>query len=307
MLLALAAFFAAAPYPQPPSLASILSRVAEEADTFQENIPKTLTEETFTQRALLPASRFRPLGAGRSAAPARFQVRQIVSEYTVGTLQGTGSKDLHEFRQVVSVDGRQIQSPGTARHALSLGLRSQDDRIRKRMLEDFARYGLVDIATDYGLILLEFGKRSLPNLEIHPGPSGNIGADPALSLAWKQKSDAGGGEIQFTGRRTIHELLQGVLWVRASDGLPLRVEVWADYIAERHTTRDWATVDYVLSAHGFLTPTSVLHRHIIDGRVITENSYRYQPFKMFSSDADIKFTEIPDQLPPQAPKPPTKK
>jgi len=53
-------------------------------------------------------------------------------------------------------------------------------------------------------------------------------------------------------------------------------------------------VDYVMSSHGFLTPVSVVHRHLVDGQVMTENLYRYEPFKMFSADADIKFTEVPD-------------
>ena len=67
--------------------------------------------------------------------------------------------------------------------------------------------------------------------------------------------------------------------------------------------RDEATVDYIQSAHGFLTPASVVHRHMVDGKVITENLYRYEPFKMFSADAEIKFTELetPPPTPPAAP------
>jgi hypothetical protein len=42
----------------------------------------------------------------------------------------------------------------------------------------------------------------------------------------------------------------------------------------------------------------VLHRHLVDAQPITENLYRYEPFRMFSSDAEIKFTEIPDQPAP---------
>ena len=65
--------------------------------------------------------------------------------------------------------------------------------------------------------------------------------------------------------------------------------------------RDEATVDYVQSAHGFLTPASVVHRHLVDGKVITENLYRYEPFKMFSADAEIKFTELETPPPPPPP------
>jgi hypothetical protein len=96
----------------------------------------------------------------------------------------------------------------------------------------------------------------------------------------------------------VRQALEGRLWVRKIDGLPLRVDAWAQYTDGQHRIRDEATVDYVESAHGFLTPVSVLHRHLVDGQPITENLYHYEPFRMFSSDAEIKFTEVPDQPAP---------
>ena len=79
--------------------------------------------------------------------------------------------------------------------------------------------------------------------------------------------------------------------------------------ASKHEIRDEGTTDYVLSPHGFLTPASVLHRHRVDDRLITENLYRYEPFKLFGADTDIKFTEVPDAatLPPAPVKTPVKK
>ena len=300
MLFPVLFFLAATPIPAgpPPASSVILSRISEEADAFQQSIVKTLTEETLDQRAVMGPSRFRPrIGKGATEAPKqRVQVRQIVSEYSVGTFQETGSADLHEFRQVVSVDGRAVQSAENARHALALGMRSQDDRIRKRMLEDFAKHGLVDIASDYGLILLEFTRRGLDKLTVTPGPESRIGAETTVALNWKQSS-AEAGQLSFSGRRTVREPLSGTLWVRKSDGLPLRVEAWAEYAEAEHTIRDQASVEYTMSQHGFLTPVSVLHRHLIDGKLITENVYRYQPFKMFSSSAEIKFTEAPEPTP----------
>ncbi len=64
--------------------------------------------------------------------------------------------------------------------------------------------------------------------------------------------------------------------MRASDGLPLRIEAWAEYEQAKRKIRDEASVDYVMSSHGFLTPASVVHRHIVDGQTITENLYRYE-------------------------------
>ena len=281
----------------------LLARVAEEADAMQQNIPKTLTTETLEQRSVLPPGRFKPRDASGKARGQRSTVRQVVSEYTVGKLAESG--DLHEFRQVTSVDGRVIESEARARRALALGMQSQSDRARKRMLEQLTQYGLVDIATDYGLILLEFLRRGWENLQFGPVAEARMGTDAAVVLGWRQLSTAG-GELQFHGRRTVRESLAGRLWMRKSDGLPLRVEAWAEVEDAGRRVRDQATVDYVMSAHGFLTPASVVHRHMVDGKVMTENLYRYQPFKMFSADAEIKFSEAPEPTAeqPKRPEPP---
>jgi hypothetical protein len=224
-------------------------------------------------------------------------VHEIVSEYSVGTLKESDSPDLVEFRQVVSVDGRRVQSAEHARHALSLGIQSPDDRVRKRMLEDFAKHGLVDVATDYGLILLAFTKRGLENMQVKPAGETRVGAEDALVFSWRQTS-AAGGELEFFGNQSVRRPMQGMLYVRKSDGLPLRVQAWAEHPDAKQTIRDEAAVDYALSAHGFLMPASVVHRHLVDGQLKTENLYRYEPFKLFSADAEIKFTEVPETPPP---------
>ena len=294
-----------APAP-PPTQPEILARVAEEAEVLEQNAPKTLTQETLEQRAQIPLPRsLLRVGKAATVAPKpRLLVREIVSEYSVGTLKESNSPDLVEFRQVVSVDGRRVQSAASARHALSLGIHSADDRVRKRMLEDFAKHGLVDVATDYGLILLAFTKRGLENMEVKPAGESRVGAEDALVFSWRQTS-AAGGELEFFGNQSVRRPLQGMLYVRKSDGLPLRVQAWAEHPDAKRTIRDEAAVDYALSTHGFLVPASVVHRHLVDGQLKTENLYRYEPFKLFSADAEIKFTEVPD-TPPPPPAPPRK-
>jgi hypothetical protein len=300
--------FAAAEAQSPLTLDQILSRVSEEASVLEQNAPKALTQETLEQRARMGPSRFHPrVGKAATEAPKlRLRVREIVSEYSVGPLKESESRNLLEFRQVISVDGRKIQSAESARHALSLGVHSPDDRIRKRMLEDFARYGLVDIATDYGMILLAFTKRGLEHVELTLGGEERVGTDDALVLKWRQTSEES-GELEFHGKQATRLALAGSLWVRKSDGLPMRVSAWAEHVdAAKHRVRDEATVEYAMSPHGFLTPLSVVHRHLLDGQLITENLYRYEPFKLFAADSDIKFTAVPDpstlSQPPEAPK-----
>ena len=317
-MLLVAVWIAFAQDPVQPNLPDLLSRVAEEAEMLQQNAPKSLTQEVLEQRALMPATRFRPRigkkATTMAAPPPRLVVRQIVSEYSVGTLKESTVQNLTELRQVISVDGRKVQSAASARHALSLGVTSADDRIRKRMLEDFAKHGLVDIATDYGIFLLAFTKRGLENMKVTLGGEEQVGADAAWVLNWQQTSpDA--GLLQFVGNQASRVALQGRLLVRKSDGLPLRIQSWTEHSEDAtqillqswsghpptQTVRDEATVDYIQSAHGFLTPASVVHRHLVDGHVMTENLYRYEPFKMFSADAEIKFTELETPTPPAAP------
>jgi hypothetical protein len=296
-MLILAATLLLAPWLQADqtSPSKILSRVAEEADLFQLKLPLALTQETLEQRAAMPPSRFKPrIGASATVlSKPRLVSHEVVSEYTVAPLKSAGSTSLVEFRQVVSVDGKVVQSAESARHALSLGVRTQDERARKRMLEDFAKSGLVDVASDYGLILLAFTRRGLENIQIGQPAANRIGANSALVFPWMQTSSAS-GELEFSGRQSVRQALQGTLWVRAADGLPLRVEAWAEYGDSKRKIRDEASVDYAMSQHGFLTPVSVVHRHIVDGQLMTENLYRYEPFRLFSADAEIKFTDVPD-------------
>jgi hypothetical protein len=189
---------------------------------------------------------------------------------------------------VLSVDGQVQQTVDRALRALTETTREGDDRARKRLLEEFARNGLVDIATDYALILLAFTASGQNQMDFTPLDQGFVGSDPAFSFAWKQKS-AQGGALEFHGSESVHRALQGILWIR-SDGLPLRVNAWLEHpdLAKR-IIRDEATVDYILSEHGFLTPASVIHRHLVDGTIITENLYTYEPFRLFSSNSTITF------------------
>jgi hypothetical protein len=274
-------------------------RVAEEAEVLAQNAAKIVTQESLDQRSVLPPSRFRPRmgSAAEQAIGPRLRDREVVSEFSFGTLRSSESPDLVEFRQVLSVDGRPQQTPGSALRALSQGVQQGDDRVRKRMLEEFARNGLVDIATDYALILLAFTSRGQAQMEVAPLGQGYVGTDAARAFSWKQQSNQG-GMLEFHGRQSVHRALQGTLWVRGSDGLPLRVNAWMEYTDQANRViRDDATVDYAMSQHGFVTPASVVHRHAVNGAVMTENLYRYEPFKLFSTSSSIQFGDLPETTP----------
>jgi hypothetical protein len=283
ILLCLAAAAAAQTLPE------ILSRVSEEAEVFRRVAPQVLSEETLTQRALKPPPRFHPrLGAtaAQPLAPIR-QTREIVSEYSFGALKDA-PESLHEFRQIVSVDGKPISAAAAARHSLALGLASASDHARKRMLEDFQKYGLTDAVVDFGPLLLLFTRRQTGNYHFELAGSDRIGADQVKIVSYTQVSGPD-RMLVFQGRRAIHQPIQGRIYARVPDGLPLRISIVESRESGKSTFRDEAVVDYTPNAQGFVAPAAVTHRGFAGDQLLVEDEFRYTAFRKFGADAEIKF------------------
>jgi len=293
---ALAAFAAGA---QTPSLEEIQNRLSEEATVFLHVAPQTFTEETLQQRALKPRPRFR-LRIGQDALtppPPSYQTRQIVSEYSYSSFKDSPTF-LHEFRQVSSVDGREVLSPEKARQSLSLGMRSQDDRVKKRMLQQFEKHGLIGTVIDFGQLILLFAKRRLPEFEFRIVGEALLGADPVIKVAYRQVKGTQALTI-FEGSKAIHQPLQGEIWMRKPDLAPLRITLESVREEEDQSVlRDRAAVDYAMSQHGVMLPVAVVHRQFNGELLTAENIFRYAPFRKFSAASEIKFTEVPLE-PPQ--------
>jgi hypothetical protein len=271
------------------TLPEILARLSEEAEVFRHVAPEILAEETLTQRALQPPTRFHlRVGAAASApvVPVR-QAREIVSEYSFGTLKDAPSA-LHEFRQVISVDGQAISAAGVARHSLALGLASADDHARKRMLEDFQKYGLATAVVDFGPLLLLFTKRQTANYHFELAGAGRIGADQVKIVSYAQVSGPA-RMLVFQGHRAIHQPIQGRIYARVPDGLPLRIAIVESRQDGKTILRDEAVVDYTPNAQGFLAPAAVTHKGFAGDQLQVEDEFRYSAFRKFGADAAIKF------------------
>jgi hypothetical protein len=271
------------------TLPAILSRVSEEAEVFRRVAPQVLAEETLTQRALKAPPRFHPrvgAGAAKPLPPAR-QTREIVSEYSFGTLKDA-PESLHEFRQVISVDGKPISAAATARHSLALGLASADDHARKRMLEDFQKYGLTTAVVDFGPLLLLFTKRQSGHYHFELAGDDRIGADRVKIVSYTQVSGPD-RMLVFQGHRAIHQPIQGRIYARVPDGLPLRIAIVESRASGKTTFRDEAVVDYTPNAHGFVAPAAVTHRGFAGDQLLVEDEFRYTTFRKFGADAAIKF------------------
>ncbi|HBY64221.1 MAG TPA: hypothetical protein DEH78_30735 [Solibacterales bacterium] len=273
------------------ALERALERLSEEAELFLSNVKTAIGTETLEQRALAPPPRFRPrFGAAAEKPPEeKWQTRRIVSEYAYAAF-ASGPDAVHEFRTVRTVDGREVRRVEKARALLAQGVTSPDDRLRHQMLRDFEKHGLVGAVTDFGQTILLFRRTQLTNYRFTPAGRERVGADEAMKVVFTQR---GGGQAItiFEGSRAVRRPLEGIVWLRAGDLLPLRVTLVAERDEEGRRLRDEGTVEYRQGATGALLPASVVHRQWLNGKMVVENRYTYTGFRRFAAESEIKFEE----------------
>ena len=278
---------------QQPDIHAMTARLSEEAEVFSQAARAVLSQETLTQRARKPAPRVRlRIGAAATAPPKEeFLTREIISEYGYASFKDSPAA-LHEFRQVISVDGRQVLTREKARRTLTLGVRSADDNVKKQMLKDFEKHGLTGAATDFGQLILLFTKRRLPNYQFELAGQDRLGADTAAMLSFRQYG-GNGALTTFAGREALRTSLQGTIWLRMPDHLPLRIRLRSERREGEYVVKTEATVDYAMSPHGFILPAAVAHREMTEGKLLTENIFQYTPFRKFGAESELKFTDVP--------------
>jgi hypothetical protein len=283
---------------QQSDIAKMTGRIAEEAEVFAHAARSVLSEETLQQRTRKGASRFHPraVDPATRAPKEEFLTREIVSEYGYSSFKDSPAA-LHEFRTVISVDGKKVLAVEKARRSLTLGVRSTDDGVKKQMLRDFEKHGLIGAATDFGQLILLFTKRRLADYEFAVAGQDRIGADSATVLSFKQKSGQESLTI-FAGNAALRSQLQGFVWVRNPDYLPLRIRLLSSRKDGPLVINTEGAVDYAMSAHGCVLPASVVHRDTIGGKLITENIFQYTPFRRFGAESELKF-DVPAEAPPK--------
>jgi hypothetical protein len=268
---------------EPPTV--LTSRLADQAELFAAKALHAVTQEHLLQRSFaVPQHAHFAIGAAAVPVHPQYVVNEVISEYSVSSLKGDASGDLVEFREIVSMNGKVVQTPEAALKAMALDIHAGEERIRKKILVEFTKFGLVDVATDYGLILLAFTRRGQSTLALEEGGSAWIGVDDTAVWKWRQLS---GGALEFRGNKTERRPMHGSIWIRKSDGTPLRISASMEHDEPQHHLRDDASIDYVLSSFGCATPATVVHRHFVDGVPLTENLLSYAPFRLFTTDTKI--------------------
>ncbi len=279
-------------------LSAVLERVSEEAEAFYTIAPRTIAREVLHQRAAKGRSRFRPR-IGQDALrppPVKFQEREIISEYGFATLP-EAPDSLHELRHAVSVDGQQVSETSKARETLTLGLTGREARLKKRLLRQFERYGLAGAATDFGQLVLLFRRGNLAHYDFRWLRDGFLGAHRVKILEFRQRQGPESLTI-FEGRTATQARLEGELWVRERDFVPLRITVTAKVADGAHQIEHRGTVDYFRSSYGAVLPAAVRYEKRIDGVVAVENVSRYSDYRLFSVDTEIRFSAAETPEPP---------
>src|SRR5207249_4255512 len=154
------------------------------------------------------------------------------------------------------------------------------DSVKKQLLKEFEKHGLIGAATDFGQLILLFSKRRLANYDFEIAGQDRIGADLAAVISFKQK---GGREslTVFSRNTAMRSSLEGSIWVRLPDYVPLRIKLLSSRKEDLFIVDTEATVDYAMSAHGCILPAAVAHREMAGDKLITENIFEYAPFRKF--------------------------
>ena len=267
------------------STQKLVKRLGDEAAAFQRVAPTLVGRETLHQRALAPPRfKMRVGDAAKQAQAADWKEQEIVSEYTF-TLLG---RQIHEFRQVTSVGGRHVAGETQAQDALAKLITANDDQRKRRAIEQLEKYGLRGAATDFGQILLLFRSANVERYEFTAAGPRLLGTVATQVFHYQQldgpqaltvfRGNAGAG-VATTQRLSV----QGEIWIREEDGLPLRITMTATDGSDDKTLREEATVDYAMSQFGTLLPVETIQRELRAGEEVAENKFSYRNFHRFES------------------------
>ncbi len=160
----------------------LAERLAREAHAFEKIAPELVGRETLHQR-VMAAPRFKlRVGDAAKHPVAAWKEHEVVSEYAFAVL----GREIHELRQITSVDGKPVAGESQAQDALAKLITSHTDDRKRRALEQLEKYGLQGAATDFGQILLLFTRGNLERYEITAAGPRLLGIVPTQVFHYQQ-------------------------------------------------------------------------------------------------------------------------
>jgi hypothetical protein len=271
LVLGVAATGQTEPEPDP-----VITEISKQAGAFWRGAPDYTALETWHEKTISSQRHLR-LHIGTQSltpAPAKYQTRTIASLYGFSAFRKT-PEALSEFRQVVTVDGKPPphMRPAT-RESFRAALASRSDGPKHKMRAALARQAMGGVIFDFGQVLLLFTKARAGNYSFQRLPDETAGAESILVLSFKQ----GGGTQSLRikqGETEEEKPLEGRIWVRGKDLVPIRVSLTASRKDGFNFVRDEAETSYGKNEAGMLLPASVVHRKFVDDELYEEDTFEY--------------------------------
>jgi hypothetical protein len=260
----------------PDNLREVIQRLGKEADLFDKSAHRVAGIETLRQ-TLPRGSRISVSRSGvETVLPEK--TREIVSEYGFIALDERGGW-LKEVRRVLTVDGLRWKKGKQGLDGLARTLAASDDKKKRSLLESYESYGLQGFITDLGQLILLFARGLIANYEITYEDSDS--ADAAGPLAVYRYAQLGGTDALtvYEGPIPLRLKLQGKIWIRYGDHLPVRISLDTSREEKKEIIRDLSVVEYAPSPLGFLIPKKIKHQQFINNKLFVEDDFAYSNFK----------------------------
>ena len=266
------------------------ARLASQAQSFAEQLPNLICTEILKQKSISYSTRMQIRVGDAALRPIAPKIKEREIRSDLGySLRGKDNPVWFELRKVIDVDGKVVTAPKKARERLLLGMQSDDERTRLKMMEEFTRYGLDGIATDYSLSLLLFRFGEIDKMKFEAKSSEFLGADRVSVFAFS-RPDQDAAVTVFDGKQATRQPLNGLIWLRQSDMRPLRIKLISVTREDRIQILDEGTIEYAPSKFGSVLPATVRYSRKVNGTLILETQYTYKEFLKFGADAELKFT-----------------
>jgi hypothetical protein len=249
---------------EPPVPKELLERVADRAEQFLAEFGNYAAEETLDQT--------RWEGKRR-----RETKRQIVSDYLVVRLP-ENPRELAEFRDVVSVDGKEKLSAEarSAKWPKIVAAKGRSEIVA--LVEDPAKYRLSseDFASP-GLLVSRLARRYQDRMRYFFAQDTSDIASKHVLVGYRQV--AGEGLMEVEGKPVYP---RGQAWIEPDDGHVLRVEEEFEHKSTRYSV----AVDFGPSDElGAWVPQGVTVRVFEKGHLALQNIYTYANFRRLSATA----------------------
>ena len=267
---------------EPLTAYTLVEATARAAAIFARSAPGIVARERLEQRGrrgfvqVLEQQAKKQDGNVTVKLPPQFRTHVVISDYALAQIGKTHA--IHEIRSILTIDGRTISPADEARHALAIGVQSEDDELKHRLLENFERNRLEGAVTDFGQLILLFTAAARPHYTFTMGHERRLNGVPMIALEYAQISGATGLTVFHEHTMNVRST-HGEIWLRTEDLLPMRIIMDAQTpVTGTLQVRDNAVVDYAPTAFG-LAPAHIHHMQYLGPDLLVENDLQYSGYQ----------------------------